>query len=266
MSRPEPVSKGDALGCTGLTLAHGPCEVVVDVDLSLPQGRWIAVVGPNGAGKSTLLRGLCGLHAPRAGRVDLLGRPLSEWPLRERARRLSWLGQAEVVGEGLTVQDTVALGRLPHQGSLGLSGATPQDQAIVEECLRRTDLASAGTRRVNELSGGERQRVLLARALAVQAPVMLLDEPTTHLDAPHLRLLSRVLRERADQGDTVVAVLHDLNLALAADEIVVMARGRVQARGPTADPTVHAALESAFDGAVRVREVDGRRVAVPVDD
>lgn len=251
------------LSARGVTLCHGPCEVVIDVHLDVRPGCWVAVVGPNGAGKSTLLRGLCGLHPLASGTVQMMGRPWSEWRDRERAQRLSWLGQAETVSEGLSVQDTVALGRLPHQGPLGLGGMSRDDIRVVQDCLARTDLQRTATRRVDELSGGERQRVLLARALAVQAPVMLLDEPTTHLDAPHLRLLARVLREHAVQGGAVVSVLHDLNLALAADEVVVMARGRVQACGSSSDPAVHRAIEAEFDGAVRVHTVDGTRVVVP---
>ena len=252
------------LEASGLTLRQGPCEVVQGLDLAFGPGCWVAIVGPNGAGKSTLLRGLCGLLPRAAGTVHLLGRSLSDWRERERAQHLSWLGQAETVSEGLSVRDTVALGRLPHQGPLGLGGMTAEDARVVDQALTRTDMQATATRRVDALSGGERQRVLLARALAVQAPVMLLDEPTTHLDAPHQRLLARVLREHADAGGTVVSVLHDLNLALAADDVVVMARGLLQARGASGDAAVHRALESVFDGAVRVHPVDGRFVVVPV--
>ena len=188
------------LQARGLSLQYGPCAVVQEVDLDVAAGRWLSIVGPNGAGKSTLLRALAGLMPAASGSVALQGQPLPHWPARERAQTLAWLGQGGEFGEGLSVRDTVALGRLPHQGPLGLSGESADDAQAIASALQRTDLQEAGPRRVETLSGGERQRVLLARALAVQAPLLLLDEPSSHLDAPHLRLLARVLREHATQG------------------------------------------------------------------
>lgn len=231
-------------------------RVVVDrVSLRLEAGRWTAIVGPNGAGKSTLLAALAGLRTPRAGRVRLDGRPIGDWPARERARRVAWLGQHGEAEGGLAARDVVALGRLPALGLLGAPG--PADEAAVDAAMAETDCAGLATRRLSALSGGERQRVLIARALAVGTPVLLLDEPTAHLDAPHQRALLRGLRDRAARGVSVAAVLHDLGLALAADRLLVLVAGRVVADGPPSDPAVRAALEGAFGGAIRVVDVDG---------
>ncbi|ACB34927.1 ABC transporter-related protein [Leptothrix cholodnii SP-6] len=246
----------------GVPLGEGAArrEVLRGVDLEFAATGWTAVVGPNGAGKSTLLRCLAGLLPTFTGEVRLQGRPISDWPLRERARRLAWLAQQGEASGELTVRDVVHLGRLPHLGLLGRPNA--HDEAIVQQAMADTECADWQHRRLTELSGGERQRVLLARALAVDAPVLLLDEPTTHLDAPHQVALVRLLKRRSRE-DCVISVLHDLPLALAADRLVVLAQGRVRAQGRSDDPAVHAELEAVFGGAIRILSVDGRWVAVP---
>lgn len=219
---------------------------------------WTAVVGPNGAGKSTLLRVLAGLAAPGAGRVLLDGQPLAELAPRERARRTAWLAQSgEVTGE-LTVRETVQLGRIAH---LGLFAApTRADEAAVDAAMAATECAAWSGRRLRALSGGERQRVLLARALATGASVLLLDEPTTHLDPPHQVALARLMRRLA-ATHTVVSVLHDLTLALRADRLLVLAQGAVRAGGTPREPALHAALEASFQHAIRI---DTSRGAAPV--
>jgi iron complex transport system ATP-binding protein len=161
------------------------------------------------------------------------------------------------------VFDTVALGRLPHRGWMGWSGLSPQDTAAIEQALADTDMAWAAERTLGALSGGERQRVSLARALAVQAAVMLLDEPVAHLDAPHQRLVAQVMRREAAQGRCIISVLHELPLALAADRIAVMHQGRVVAEGARDDPAVHRAIEAVFDQAVAITSVNDRWVALP---
>lgn len=253
------------LRCDAVALSLGGRRVVDGVSLAFARGRWTAIVGPNGAGKSTLLSLLAGLRRPEAGSVELDGRALGAWPSRERARRLAWLSQhGEADGE-LAARDVVRLGRLPHHGLIG--AITPADEAAVDAAMRETECDALATRRLSELSGGERQRVLLARALAVEAPVLLLDEPTTHLDAPHQRALLRSLVARAQRGAAVVAVLHDLTLALGADRLVVLAQGRLQADGPPDDAAVRAALVAVFGHAVAIERLggpDGRWVAVPL--
>ena len=250
-------------GLTCIDLALAPSAkaepVLRHVQLSIGPG-WTAIVGPNGAGKSTLLRGLAGLLAPRAGRVLLDGRELARMTPRERAVCIAWLAQQADAGGELTVRDVVMLGRLPHHGLFGQPGA--QDYAIVAQAMRETECAEWADRRLSDLSGGERQRALLARVLAVQAPVLLLDEPTTHLDAPHQVALVRLMRGLG-QARTVISVLHDLSLALAADRLVVLAAGRVRAAGGRDDPAVHAALREVFGGAIRIERVGGEWLAVP---
>lgn len=242
-----------ALAARSITLRIGARVVVDAVTLALQPGTWTAIVGPNGAGKSSLLQGLAGLRRAEAGQVELLGRPLRAWPPQERARRLAWLSQhGEAAGE-LSARDVVALGRLPHYGLYGAPGAA--DNHAVEQALACTDCTTLATRRLDELSGGERQRVLLARALAVQAPVLLLDEPTTHLDAPHQQRLLGHLQALAGAGGTLACVLHDLNLALCADRMLVMRAGRLCGDGAPGDPALHAALAEAFDHAVAVERL-----------
>jgi iron complex transport system ATP-binding protein len=244
------------LQAQSLSAQRGGRAVLHEVSLSAQGGQWLAVVGPNGAGKSTLLRCLAGLLKPSSGRVAPV-------PGVSRARHIAWLGQDPVGDDTMTVFDTVALGRLPHRGWMGWSGLSPQDTAAIEQALADTDMAWAAERTLGALSGGERQRVSLARALAVQAAVMLLDEPVSHLDAPHQRLVAQVMRREAAQGRCIISVLHELPLALAADRIAVMHQGRVVAEGARDDPAVHRAIEAVFDQAVAITSVNDRWVALP---
>lgn len=252
-----------ALQAMGLQVSYGERVVLREASLTVPRGRWVALVGPNGAGKSTLMRCLAGLLAPASGQVSLQGKVLQAWSGRQRARTLSWMGQDVVADPDMTVRDAVALGRLPHQGWLGLPSDQTVDREAIELALQDADMSWAAERSWGALSGGERQRVSLARALAVQAPVLLLDEPVAHLDAPHQRLLAQVLRREALLGRSVVSVLHELPLALQADELAVMREGRVLIQGSRDDPAVHRILESVFDHAVAVSRVDGCWVVVP---
>lgn len=255
-----------ALQAQQLSVRRGDAWVLRDVDLHAMAGQWLAIVGPNGAGKSTLLRSLAGLMPTASGQVLWLGRPASAWPSRVRAKHLAWLGQDALSGDGveaMSVQDTVALGRLPHQGMLGWMQLSALDRQAIAQALADTDLTWAAQRSLGSLSGGERQRVGLARALAVQAPVLLLDEPVAHLDAPHQRLLAQVLRREAASGRCIVSVLHELPLALAADRLAVLHDGRLHACGDRDDPALHRAIEGVFDHAVTIAELHGKWVATP---
>jgi iron complex transport system ATP-binding protein len=238
-------------------------EVLKSLGVRLPAGRWTSIVGPNGAGKSTLLRVLAGL-LPHTGEVLLHGRALASFDRRERARQLAWLGQNEGAADDLTVYDVAMLGRLPHRGWLAPPG--PEDRVAVEQALRATQAWDWRERLLGRLSGGERQRVLLARALAVQAGVLLMDEPLANLDPPHQADWLVLTRAQAASGCTVVSVLHEVSIALQADEMVVMAEGRVVHQGPCADPATHAALARVFGQRLQVRSLDGQWIAMPVND
>jgi iron complex transport system ATP-binding protein len=248
-----------ALEAREISVTLGAQRVLDGVSCAFATG-WTAIVGPNGAGKSTLLRVLAGLLAPATGSVHLGGQPLDTLPARERGRQLAWLAQLGDISGELTARETVALGRLPHLGLVGV--ASVADEAAIERAMAVTECSAWQHRPLAELSGGERQRVLLARALATEAPVLLLDEPTTHLDPPHQVALVRLARRLA-ATHTVVTVLHDLPLALQADRVLVLQRGRVQADAKHDDPALHAALVAVFDGAVRVDTVAGRPTVVP---
>lgn len=254
MRMPPPV-----LEATGLQVGYGDRPVLKSVDCRFEAG-WTAIVGPNGAGKSTLLRVLAGLLPPQAGEVRVDGRRLKDLSPRERGQRIAWLAQqGEVTGE-LTVRETVALGRLPHLGLFGTPGSA--DEAAVDRAMAEAECADWQDRRLNALSGGERQRVLLARALATDAPVLLLDEPTTHLDPPHQVALVRLAQQLA-RARTVVTVMHDLSLALAADRLLLLQAGQVSCAGAPSDPALRDALEAVFRHAIRIVEQDGQWVALP---
>ena len=242
-----------------VSVALGRTQALQHVSFA-PQPGWTAIVGPNGAGKSTLLRVLAGLQAPDTGEVVLNERALAAMPARSRGAQIAWLAQqAETSGE-LTVRELVHLGRLPHLGLFTAPG--PDDEAAVDQAMADTECSAWQQRRLHELSGGERQRVLLARALAVMASILLLDEPTTHLDPPHQVALVRLLRRLA-HDHTVVSVLHDLPLALCADRVVVLQGGRVRIAGAYDDPAVHAALVDVFERAIRIEPSGSRFVALP---
>ncbi len=249
----------DAPGLSGrgLVVQLGGRRVIDGADFHAPAGQWLAVVGPNGAGKSTLLRAMAGLLPLKSGRLQ--GHV-------KTSPRLAWVGQDRESDESMTVRDAVTLGRLPHRGWLGWGGAHVDDAAAIEQALDDTDLRWAVEHRLSQLSSGERQRVRLARALAVQAPVLLFDEPLSHLDAPHQRLIVHTLRREAARGRCIITVLHELPVALMADRLLILSQGRVVAQGPCADPALHHALVQTFDGAIRVLPLQGQWAVLPALD
>jgi iron complex transport system ATP-binding protein len=235
------------------TVLHG-------LDLQIATGRWTCVVGPNGAGKSTLLRALAGL-LPHSGQVLWQGQPLQAIARRDRGLQLSWLGQGEASTLDLRVWDVAMLGRLPHQS--WLSAPTEQDAQMVEAALKATQAWDWRERTLGELSGGERQRVLLARAMAGNAPVMLMDEPLANLDPPHQVDWLEQVHCLIAQGTTVVSVLHEIGMALHADEVIVMDQGQVVHHGACSDAATHAAIEAVFGHRIRILALDGQWVVLP---
>jgi iron complex transport system ATP-binding protein len=209
-------------------------EVLSGVDLTLAAGELVALVGTNGSGKTTLLRLLSGTLRADGGELLLFGRPAREWSRMDLARRVAVLPQSLELPVGFRVAELVSMGRMPHSRSL--FGATSEDQDAVARALHDADASDLATRYAEELSGGERQRVLVAMALAQQPQLLLLDEPTLHLDVAHqIALLETIRRLRFQRGIAVLAVLHDLALAaIAAPRVVVLDDGRVVADGDPA--------------------------------
>ena len=218
------------LTAQGLSVTLSGRAVLHDVSLALPSGRLVGLVGPNGAGKTTLLRALAGL-VPSEGIVHVGGNALSALSLRERARRFAYLPQGHMVHWPLPARDIVALGRYPH-GATDPARLTPADAEAVARAMRIADVVDFAERPVTELSGGERSRVALARVLAVEAPVILADEPTSSLDPRHQIDVMKTLRLATGKGALVIVVTHDLGLAARfADTILVLSEGRLVSQG-----------------------------------
>ena len=230
----------------GVTAGYGTRPVLRDVSLKLAPGRITSVIGPNGSGKSTLFRVLANLLRPMQGRACLDGLALSTMRPRRVARHLALLPQSPVAPEGITVGDLAARGRQPHQP--WFRQWSREDERITGEALMATDMADLADRPVDELSGGQRQRAWMAMTLAQQTPVLLLDEPTTHLDLAHaVEVLDLVVRLRREERKTVVMVLHDLNLAARySDELVVVGNGQVVTTGTPHEVVTASMLRSVF--------------------
>ena len=235
-------------------------EVLRSVDLTLARGELVALVGTNGSGKTTLLRLLTGILRPDAGMVRFDGRPVAEWRRWDLARRVAVLPQQLDLPVGFRVSELVEMGRAPHARRLFAS--TADDDRAIARALADAGALELADRYAEELSGGERQRLLVAMALAQEPDLLLLDEPTLHLDLAHqVALLSAIRRLRDQRGLTVLAVLHDLNLAAAfAPRVAVLDEGRVVADGPPAEVLTPDLVRRVFGVAVaEARTEDGRR-------
>jgi iron complex transport system ATP-binding protein len=243
-----------ALSASAITVRFGPRTVLADLSLDLSRGSWTSIIGPNGCGKSTLLRTLAGLIEPEGGVVTLEAKPLLSWSRRERAKRIAWLPQVFVASD-LSARDTVALGRFAYTGWLG--SLRREDEEAIASALKATGADEWAQRRVSTLSGGERQRVSLARFLAAEASILLLDEPTTHLDPPHQLDMVSILRRQARQGGgTVVSAIHDLALALMADRVIVMGPRSLVGHGTVAEALEGDWLSQAFGTALSIIRTD----------
>ncbi len=239
-------------------------RVLRELAMSVRAGELVALLGANGSGKTTLLRAIAGTITPDAGRIAVFGRDLPAWPRGALAKRVAVLPQSLVLPDGFRVAELVEMGRAPH--ATRWFGASPDDAAAVESALRDADALDLAERHAGELSGGERQRVLVAMALAQEPELLLLDEPTLHLDIAHqASLLAMVDRLRDRRGLTVIAVLHDLNLAIAhATRVLVLGSGRIIADGEQRMVLRPDLVREAFGVTVdEARTADGRRFLVP---
>ncbi|WP_185983285.1 ABC transporter ATP-binding protein [Aureimonas mangrovi] len=247
------------LAAKSLRYGAGGTTIVDGVDIAVEPGRLTGLIGPNGAGKTTLLRLLAGLLEPQAGEIRL-GDEARTAP-RARARSLAYLAQGGDVAWAMSVEALVALGRLPHRR---LGGPSADDRRAVEEAIARCDIGHLRSRTVATLSGGERSRVLLARALAVEAPLLLADEPVTALDPYHQLAVMEMLRREADGGKGVVVVLHDLTLAHRfCDELVLLEHGRVAASGEPAEVLGGGTVRRVYRVAFHSGEAPGGSFVVP---
>jgi iron complex transport system ATP-binding protein len=252
-----------ALALEGVAVALGGHRVLAGVDLALAPGELLLLAGRNGAGKTTLLRAAAGLLAPSAGRVTLGGRPLGAWPRRALARQVAFVAQEAGVPFPFTAGQLVLLGRTPHLGLLAFESKA--DVAAAEAALARLGLEALADRSVLELSGGERQLVQLARALAQDAPVLLLDEATAHLDLAHRALVLGCLRQLAREGRAVLLVSHDLAAAGYANRVALLAEGRIAAAGAPAEVIQPGPLRAAFGVEARVLATPAGPVVWPAE-
>ncbi|MGO8913347.1 MAG: ABC transporter ATP-binding protein [Bradyrhizobium sp.] len=250
-----------ALTAQGLGVTLAGRAVLHDVSLTLSSGHLVALVGPNGAGKTTLLRALAGL-VPADGSIHVGGDALSSLPLRTRARRFAYLPQGHLVHWPLPARDIVALGRYPH-GATDPARLTQKDTEAVLRAMQAADVVDLGNRRVTELSGGERSRVALARVFAVEAPVILADEPTSSLDPRHQLDVMKTLRAAADKGTLVIVVTHDLGLAARfADNVLVLSDGRLVSQGAAIEALSEQVMAEVFR--IRAYRAEYQREAVIV--
>ncbi|HXG25180.1 MAG TPA: heme ABC transporter ATP-binding protein [Chthonomonadales bacterium] len=214
-----------------ITAGYGPRDILHDISLKLLPGEFVALIGPNGSGKSTLLRVLSGVLAPRAGELFLDGQPIARMRARDIARKIAFVPQTEPALFEFTVREVVLMGR--HAHLRGLAGETQEDYAAATRAMAATDTLHLADRPITALSGGEHHRVLIARALAQCAPILLLDEPTAHLDLTHQADVLGIVRHLVDrEGVSVLVALHDLNLASEyCDRMLLLSAGRIVAEG-----------------------------------
>jgi iron complex transport system ATP-binding protein len=248
----------------GVSIAYDGQTVVSELDLSVASGQWLALIGPNGAGKTTVLRAIARL-VQFQGDIRIGNEPTTELGAREIGRRVAMLVQEPQMPGGMSVSQYVLLGRSPHLGYLGRESS--RDRRIVAEILRRLSLDGFASRPLDHLSGGERQRAAIARALAQQAPVLLIDEPTTSLDVGRQQAVLELIDEiRTEQGLTVIAAMHELTLAgQYADRMALLVGGRLVAIGPPDEILTEPSISEHYQAQVRVIQMNGSgKAVVPV--
>lgn len=250
------------LAAQGIVARYGPHIALGGVDIALHTGELVGLIGPNGAGKSTLMRVLAGLRKPDSGAVTCNGRATADIAPQELARSVAYLAQGGEVHWPMRAASVVALGRLPHRDTP--AGTDAVNAAAVARAMQATGVAALAERRIDTLSGGERMRVLLARALAVEAAVLLADEPVAALDLRHQLQVMELLRATARKGAGVMAVLHDLPLAARfCDRLVLVADGRIVAQGSPAEVLIPAHLKHVYGVEMITGSIDGIPYLLP---
>ena len=246
-----------------VSLSRNNTVVLHNIDLVIPRGEWTSIVGPNGAGKSTLVQALAGL-LPYEGSIWIGGTELHSIAIKTRAQQIAWLEQATATPDsldfGLRVYDIAMLGRLPYQNWLSIPSA--EDHLVVEQAMRQTAVWDLRERFFSQLSGGERQRVLLARLFATQADMLLMDEPIANLDPPHQADWLQWQSALSEQGKTSITVLHEIQFALQAENLILLGNKGVHHQGKSDDPLTHQALIDLFNGRIELAKLGNRWVAL----
>lgn len=251
------------LAIENLRVALGKRAVLLGIDATFEAGMMIGIIGPNGAGKSTLARAILNLVQPQGGRVAIDGRDVRDIDRPALAREIAYLPQGQTLHWPLGVERLVGLGRLPHLGPFSKPG--PEDQAAIARAMALADVTLLKERVATELSGGERARVMLARALAVEAPILLADEPLSALDAGHQIQVMDLLAARAHHGALVIAVLHDLTMAARyCDRLLLIDQGRIAADGDADAVLTETMLQRVYGIRTWSGTADGRRLIVPL--
>jgi iron complex transport system ATP-binding protein len=237
-----------------LSYAYQTGDVLRELSFSIRQGEFFIIIGPNGSGKTTLARIIAGLLRPKAGKIDMMGRPLKAYGRKERARKIAFVPQFIPLDFPFLVEDVVLFGRTPHLGIFGLAGEA--DAALARQAMAFTEVNHLARRRLDQLSGGERQRVFIARAICQDPELMVLDEPTASLDLAHqLRIMDLMEKMKEEKKITVVMVSHDLNLAaMYADTLLLIHNGRLVRCGPPAEVLTYKTLETAYGCTLLVDE------------
>ena len=255
--------KANAFSLCDVHFSYDGDEALSGVTLDVAAGEYVCLIGPNGAGKTTLLRLMSGAVKPSSGEVRILDTPVRRLARLEIARRVAVVTQESGATFPFTVEEVVLMGRFPHLGPYGFEG--PRDFEAADEAMRMTETLEFRDRHIHDLSGGERQRVIIARALAQEAEILLLDEPTSFLDIKHQVEITRLVKRLKEDKDlTIVATSHDLNLAAAfSDRLVLLKEGRVFMDGPPRDVISESVLSQAYETAVHVEEWDQGRFVTP---
>jgi iron complex transport system ATP-binding protein len=259
--------RATVLSCEQVSFAYGAVEVLSAISCEISAGEIVGLLGPNGSGKSTLVRLMSGVRSPRAGRVIYAGRDLQSYSRDELARSIAVVPQETTIELPFSVLEVVLMGRSPYLGRFGFERA--HDLAVAQRAMEQTGVTSLATREIHALSGGERQRVILARALAQEPRVLLLDEPTAFLDIKHQVAVYDLIKQLSrKQGLAVVAILHDLNLAaLYCDRLALLKAGRVFCQGTPDQVLTYVNIKAVYETEVYIdlNDLTGKMQVLPLD-